>query len=372
MMCNRKLNHSFKSNIYYSALFILTLLLSGCAETELVVNQSKNAARPEDGVYPYKVGKPYQVDGVWYYPKVDYEYDETGIASWYGPGFDGKQTASGEAYDQNAMTAAHKTLPMPSLLRVTNLENGRSIVVRVNDRGPFVNNRIIDMSRRGAQLLGFDQKGTARVRLQILKEESQMLAARGQSLPGSDSADAQPQPQAAPAGIVTAQTLPPIKQQPATPSVSATSTASSASAANVSTGSVPASGGGTPPVAQAKATPLPGASATTNPSPDSSAAATPAMTASGKPIIPTGEVSIVPVTATNIYIQAGAFVRQANADLLSSKLNGFAPTHVIPVLVGQQQFFRVRMGPIASVSEADQLLQHVIQSGYPEARIIVD
>ena len=124
----------------------------------------------------YKVGKPYQIAGVWYYPHVDYEYDETGIASWYGPGFHGKKTASGETYDQNGLTAAHRTLPLPSLVRVTNLVNGRQITLKVNDRGPFAHGRILDVSRRGAQLLDFEKTGTAKVRVEILAEESRQLA----------------------------------------------------------------------------------------------------------------------------------------------------------------------------------------------------
>ena len=150
--------------------------LAGCAETTLVANGSKLATEDQNNVPPYKLGKPYQIDGAWYYPKVDYDYNETGIASWYGPDFHGKSTANGEVFDQNALTAAHKTLPMPTLVRVTNLENGRSIEVRINDRGPFVNNRIIDLTRRGAQLLGFEAQGTARVRVQVMKEDSILLA----------------------------------------------------------------------------------------------------------------------------------------------------------------------------------------------------
>ena len=103
----------------------------------------------------YKIGKPYEISGQWYYPHHNPDYDEVGIASWYGPGFHGRKTANGEIYDQDALTAAHTTLPMPTLVRVTNLENGRSMVLRVNDRGPFVDNRIIDVSRRAAEDLGF-------------------------------------------------------------------------------------------------------------------------------------------------------------------------------------------------------------------------
>ena len=113
----------------------------------------------------YKVGQPYQINGTWYYPREQPDYDETGIASWYGTPFYGQHTANGEIYDANALTAAHRTLPMPVNVRVTNLENGRSLVVRVNDRGPFARGRIIDVSARAAQLLGFYGNGTAKVRV---------------------------------------------------------------------------------------------------------------------------------------------------------------------------------------------------------------
>ena len=103
----------------------------------------------------YKVGNPYQIGNIWYYPREQPDYDETGIASWYGPTFYGKHTANGEMYDGNALTAAHRTLPMPVNVRVTNLDNGKSMVVRVNDRGPYAKGRIIDLSRHAAELLGF-------------------------------------------------------------------------------------------------------------------------------------------------------------------------------------------------------------------------
>lgn len=131
----------------------------------------------------YKVGKPYQVNGKTYVPKDDRDYRETGVASWYGPGFHAKTTANGERFDQDAITAAHRTLPMPSHVEVQNLENGRKLVVRVNDRGPFAKDRIIDLSRRAAQLLGFDTKGTARVKLRRVypDERRQNLAAEPQT-----------------------------------------------------------------------------------------------------------------------------------------------------------------------------------------------
>src|SRR3546814_7440441 len=111
------------------------------------------------------VGNPYQVLGQWYYPKDDRDYDQTGIASWYGPKFHGLSTANGETYDMDRVSAAHKTLPLPSYVEVTNLENGRRIIARVNDRGPFVGDRVIDLSRRSAELLDVVRKGTAKVRV---------------------------------------------------------------------------------------------------------------------------------------------------------------------------------------------------------------
>lgn len=114
------------------------------------------------------IGKPYQVAGRWYKPEYNPNYDKTGAASWYGPNFHGRQTANGEVFDQFAITAAHPTLPLPSYVRVTNLENNRSMVVRVNDRGPFVSDREIDLSRRAAELLGYQGKGVARVRVKYV------------------------------------------------------------------------------------------------------------------------------------------------------------------------------------------------------------
>jgi peptidoglycan lytic transglycosylase len=113
----------------------------------------------------YKVGQPYQVAGRWYVPREVDRYDQTGIASWYGTAFHGRRTANGEIYDMNALTAGHPTLPMPSYAYVTNLDNGRTILVRINDRGPYVNDRLIDLSRRSAAELGYTRHGLARVRV---------------------------------------------------------------------------------------------------------------------------------------------------------------------------------------------------------------
>ena len=116
----------------------------------------------------YKVGKPYKINGKRYYPRHDPGYDEVGTASWYGDQFHGRPTANGETFNMWAMTAAHPTLTLPTDVRVTNLENNRSVILRVNDRGPFAHNRIIDVSRAAASKLGFLNNGTARVRVQYL------------------------------------------------------------------------------------------------------------------------------------------------------------------------------------------------------------
>src|SRR5215475_10911427 len=107
------------------------------------------------GPTTYKTGEPYQVGGIWYVPHEQPDYDETGVASWYGEAFNMKATADGEIFDMDQFSAAHTTLPLPSLVEVTNLENGRRLVVRVNDRGPFVGGRIIDLSHAAAAELGY-------------------------------------------------------------------------------------------------------------------------------------------------------------------------------------------------------------------------
>lgn len=163
---------------YIVVLFLLCGLLTSCSSgTPELAGLSPQAQaeiiKKYGGVY--KVGNPYKIAGRWYYPKEDYNYSEVGIASWYGEDFHGKSTANGERYEMNTLTAAHRTLPLPCIVKVTNLQNGRSIVVRVNDRGPFVKDRIIDLSKRGATLLGYMGQGTTKVRVEIMAKESKAL-----------------------------------------------------------------------------------------------------------------------------------------------------------------------------------------------------
>ncbi len=160
--------------------FLCLFMLFGCSETTFLINSAKRIGSWGDEPI-YKVGNPYKINGKWYYPAVDYQYDEVGIASWYGPGFHGKTTANGEVFDQNKISAAHRTLPMPSVVKVTNLENGLVLEkVRINDRGPFARNRIIDLSKKAAEELGFIKNGVAKVRVEILEDESRKYVSTDQ------------------------------------------------------------------------------------------------------------------------------------------------------------------------------------------------
>jgi rare lipoprotein A len=136
------------------------LLLAACGST------------PPESVGPgaghYKLGNPYQIDGRWYYPAYDPSYAAVGVASWYGHPFHGRATANGELFDRDKPSAAHPTLPLPSIVRVTNLANQRQLELRVNDRGPFVGDRIIDLSQAAARALGFEQDGIAEVRVEFV------------------------------------------------------------------------------------------------------------------------------------------------------------------------------------------------------------
>src|SRR5262245_31732802 len=169
----------------------------------------------------YKVGAPYKIDGVTYTPQEEFNHVETGVASWYGPGFHGKSTANGERYDQSERTGAHRTLQMPAIVRVTNLDNGRSTVVRINDRGPFAHSRVIDLSRTAAEELDVVRNGTARVRIDQLGAES--MAVRDVAINGGGPAEqmaavaqvssGRSAPQAPPTVMQAAYTPPPAQPQ---------------------------------------------------------------------------------------------------------------------------------------------------------------
>jgi len=139
--------------------------LSGALVLALAACGSSGPAGP--GPH-FKIGQPYRINGQWYHPAFVTEYEAIGIASWYGESYHGRATANGEIYDMYALTAAHPTLQLPSVVEVLNLENGRSLILRVNDRGPFVDDRLIDLSYAAARELGFERQGLARVEVRYL------------------------------------------------------------------------------------------------------------------------------------------------------------------------------------------------------------
>lgn len=151
------MSHRGSRPLSITALSMLLLTLAACSST------------PPEPSGTYKLGDPYQIGGRWYYPSFDPAYDRVGIASWYGDEFHGRATANGEVFDKNQLTAAHPTMPLPSIVQVTNLANDQTAYLRVNDRGPFIGDRLIDVSQAGARALGFEHQGTASVRVRFLR-----------------------------------------------------------------------------------------------------------------------------------------------------------------------------------------------------------
>ena len=303
--------------------FLSLFALAACAETELLVHTAKTVRSDKTPapVGDYKVGKPYQIKGQWYYPTENFEYTETGIASWYGPNFHGKPTANGEIFGQNLITAAHRTLPLPSAVRVTNLENGRTINLRVNDRGPFARGRIIDLSRRAAQLLGFEKNGTAKVRVEIIAHDSRQLKLAALNRKGSRVE--QPQIASSPRQDVVATPLPNSGQ----------------------------------PVQRAANTASP----------------TPASARAGVAIPVLSEtVEVLPVSPTGIFVQTGAFSKFENALRMRDRVNDLGPTRISRFKVAGTELYRVRIGPLLTVAMADTTLSRVTSAGVQDARLIVE
>lgn len=293
----------------------LLIMLSGCTTIELVADLAKKGFGSDAR---YKIGAPYEIYGVWYYPERDLNYDETGIASWYGDEFAGKPTANGETFNPSIVSAAHKTLPMPSAVRVINLENGRSLVVRVNDRGPFVSGRIIDLSREAARLLGFKDNGIARVRVQILAEESLRLEreAKAGRFPKIGKKSRQPQPKVNSAAVPSSS----LKSKDNTDDekselVSAIDLISSNRETDV--------------------------------------------------------IELTPVS-TNIFVQVGAFKQESNAQAVFSKISDIDRSAISHFDDDGVQIFRVRIGPLTEIAAADKVLDKVIKRGFRSAKIVLD
>lgn len=314
-------------------LLMSPLVAAGCAEAQLGAHVAKSLGQGTGGGV-YKVGNPYKIDGEWYYPAEDENYDRKGIASWYGPNFHGKPTANGEVFDQNLVTAAHPTLPMPIYARVTNLENGRSLVVRINDRGPFVADREIDLSRRSAELLGYLKQGTAQVRVQYLRRAPlDGDVPDVQSVVAESGFTAPPRQQASDRDNVIAAPTAPVQVASLTP----TYPASAAAGTLLPTDMAPIPD-----------TPAPAQSA---PTPSSNVAA---------PVLP------------GTYVQAGAFANQANAEALKIQLSDLGPVDVNPINVNGTELYRVRVGPLQDPQAANSMLQQITGRGHTNARVVIE
>jgi peptidoglycan lytic transglycosylase len=259
----------------------------------------------------------YEVFGKRYYVMASsVGYVERGVASWYGPGFHKELTSVREPYDMYGMTAAHKTLPLPAYVRVTNLQNGRSCVVRVNDRGPFVGNRIIDLSYTAAAKLDMLRDGTAMVEVRVLQPLD----------PGLDTH----------LTVASVGALPLASPPAVSPPVPLTSPPATVAAAAPLT---------TPPVAIPAAVP---------------------------PVIKPAPVTSAPVRT--LFVQAGAFAAPDNAQRLADKLRseGYTQVFVRDDLIAGRKLYRVRIGPIPDVPQFDRIVAALEQEGVRDAHLALD
>jgi len=308
----------------------------------------------------YQIGKPYQVGDLTYTPREDPTYDRVGNASWYGEMFHGRRTANGEIYDMDSLSAAHPTLPLPVYARVTNLNNGRTIVVRINDRGPYARDRIIDLSRRSAELLGFRDNGTATVRVKYLgraplngddsyerkylASQSWMRVANGKSSKGIAVAVSSTLPAENPENL-----LRPWKQAAPREAMPPDQAGSAAVAAQ-------------------------GWKATTKPvAAPAPAAVQPAATAALPAPQSTGSIPPAPkpkAAAEGAVIQAGSFKNKENADKARTTLAALGSVEVTPIGVGGNVYYRVRVGPFSPASTTQTALAKVKGAGFQGAKII--
>jgi rare lipoprotein A len=262
------------------------------------------------------LGAPYQVDGIWYYPRESTEASETGLATVYPSGH-ADLTADGELFDQSALAAAHQTLQLPAIARLTDLDNGRQVIVRINDRGPASPHRLIEVTRRTATLLGFPSDGVARVRLEVLPRESEAAA---DAVPGAPKLNLT----AAPVGTVQQSDLPaPGSTLPAQTAVVRTEAQS-----------------------------------------EPSAAAAPPLR------LPETVTQVAPDPG-NLYVRLGTFQGYIYANMQRSRVAELGAS-VISRFENGAQVYRVIIGPFATVQQADATLDQVLRAGVTDARIVVE
>ena len=327
---------------------ITTFLLGACAQTQLAVHTVKQMQGKDDGRNRstaqgprYKVGKAYNVNGVWYYPSEVDDYVEEGIASWYGADFHDRVTANGDTYDMEALTAAHRTLPMPSAVEVTNLRNGRTLTLRVNDRGPFASDRIIDVSRRAAQLLGFQTEGTARVRVRYLQDASRRLklAALNSEIGKAD----QVQVAAAPMTPVRTARLAPISGE-AIERAETTQWHGEETQSDV----YPIAANARPSSAGARIAPI-----------------------SVGEVLQTGGGGAASSADATIYVQVGAYSYFSNALSMRDRVSHLGYARITQHARNLATLYRVRVGPISNLPDAQSVLNRIVDAGVADAQIVV-
>jgi rare lipoprotein A len=336
-----------------------TLLLVGCLAGFLGACGSSSRGGGGAGAAQrgsYKIGQPYKIDGVTYTPQEEFNRTETGVASWYGPGFHGKSTANGERYDQSERTAAHRTLQMPAIVRVTNLDNGMSTVVRINDRGPFARSRVIDLSRTAAQELDVVRNGTARVRIDQLPAES--MAVRDVAISGGGPAEQN----AALAQVASGQrTAPAPTMAPAPPPAQVVAPQPQ------------------PQPVVVPAQPAPQPVWPTTPQPPS--VETPVASGSGGrgvtvALLASGAVPAAATTSAlaggSFYVQTGAFSTMENAERQRGAVRSYGVSEVSQGSAGGRDVWRVRLGPYSTADAASIVADRLKRSGYGDARVVAD
>lgn len=296
-----------------------------------------SAKRP-DGTRAKGTDQPYQVGGIWYVPHDQPRYDEKGVASWYGDAFNMKATADGELFDMNQISAAHTTLPLPSMVEVTNLDNGRKLVVRVNDRGPFVGGRVIDLSRAAAQELGYDRAGTAHVRVRYIGPaplggpELQVRYAKAAPAAPLLASAARSTRRPADEEIFEVASLTPVTPTPLVRTPEAVSVSSLA------------------PVADAHTSRL------------AAVADTPEVT------VQTPRIQTPRIQA--FRIQAGAFSDQENARRAAAQLAAAGAATIEPMERGGTTLYRVILPGPADEAEAFAMRDRVASIGFTDARVL--
>lgn len=346
-----------------AAVLLAAASLAACATVEPRYSSRGEGATPGPTARgERKVGKPYQVAGVWYVPREQPDYDQTGIASWYGQAFHQKATANGELFDMNAVSAAHTTLPLPSLVEVTNLENGRRLVVRVNDRGPFVDNRIIDLSQEAARQLGYDRRGLAKVRVRYVGPAP--LLGRTDGVRVADARPATTWAAAAPMAMTARSTL--AAEDDPVMEIAAGAPRRASVPAETRLGSGPPA-----PVTGAEISDTPIGSAPLAP-------LKPVETASLAPLPPAVRASTAPLpsimpdaTAIGLRIQAGAFSSHANAQQAVMRLSAAGQALIEPLQRDDGlTLYRVFLPAPADEAAAYALRDRVAEIGFADARVV--